>query len=616
MNQTKQSTRSPLTRFYAIPVLLLLLLTCGAAPQAVRGQWTTSGADISNTNTGNVGVGTTSPGATFHVQSSGGNSPFTGAQTFWVDTTATNQQALIGFRNSATLQWFMGSRNGVDTPNNRFGIFNANGAVEVLSITQSGNVGIGTTNPANLLHVAGSGDVAKFNTTGSGFIYINQATAGNNYLQLAFQVAGLDKWHMGIAPTTNDFSFWSNGTSQTAFTLKQSNGNVGIGTTNPLARLQINGLAGADGGAKYIIQTVDETAMAAGVGGGIAFTGNYLDANLANFSGIQGIKENGINGNYAGALIFTTRVHGGAMTERVRINSEGNVGIGMTPSSYKLDVSGEINATGLRINGTPISGGGNSSQWTTSGSNVYYNTGNIGVGTNSPSTAKLVVSGSAGAEGLDLASTDQYANLRVIRNSLSGFDKDLYLQYQAGAVSNIRFYSNNAESMTLTGGNLGIGTTSPSSKLHVVGDITVTGNINAKYQDVAEWVESSQKLEAGTVVALDPEKSNQVLASSEAYDTRVAGVISAQPGISLGERGEGKVLVATTGRVKVKVDATRAAIKIGDLLVTSDVHGVAMKSEPLSIGGRRMHAPGTLIGKALEPLASGTGTILVLLSLQ
>jgi hypothetical protein len=41
-----------------------------------------------------------------------------------------------------------------------------------------------------------------------------------------------------------------------------------------------------------------------------------------------------------------------------------------------------------------------------------------------------------------------------------------------------------------------------------------------------------------------------------------------------------------------------------------------MKSEPVKVGGRLMHMPGTLIGKALEPLAKGRGEILVLLSLQ
>jgi hypothetical protein len=115
---------------------------------------------------------------------------------------------------------------------------------------------------------------------------------------------------------------------------------------------------------------------------------------------------------------------------------------------------------------------------------------------------------------------------------------------------------------------------------------------------------------------LDTEQSNQVTTSKQPYDTRVAGVVSAQPGVILGEAGENKAMIATTGRVKVKVDATRSPIKLGDLLVTSDREGMAMKSEPLMIQGRPFHSPGTLIGKALEPLANGTGEILVLLSLQ
>src|SRR5713226_5449536 len=142
------------------------------------------------------------------------------------------------------------------------------------------------------------------------------------------------------------------------------------------------------------------------------------------------------------------------------------------------------------------------------------------------------------------------------------------------------------------------------------------GTINAKYQDVAEWVESAQSLPAGTVVVLDQTKSNQVIASSQAYDTCVAGVISEQPGIALGERGANKVLVATSGRVRVKVDATKGPIHIGDLLVTSDVPGVAMKSEPVNIGGVQLHRPGTLIGKALEPLEKGSGKILFWMAIQ
>ncbi len=180
-----------------------------------------------------------------------------------------------------------------------------------------------------------------------------------------------------------------------------------------------------------------------------------------------------------------------------------------------------------------------------------------------------------------------------------------------------------SEKMRILGnGNVGIGLADPLEKLHVVGNGKVTGNltvdgtINAKYQDVAEWVPASEQIPPGTVVVLDSTKSNHVIASTKGYDTRVAGVISEQPGITLGESGDNKVLVATTGRVRIKVDASRGPIRIGDLLVTSDVPGLAMKSEPVSIGVVQLHRPGTLIGKALEPLATGQGHILVLLSLQ
>ncbi len=66
----------------------------------------------------------------------------------------------------------------------------------------------------------------------------------------------------------------------------------------------------------------------------------------------------------------------------------------------------------------------------------------------------------------------------------------------------------------------------------------------------------------------------------------------------------------------MRVDATSGPIQIGDLLVTGEREGVAMKSVPVDVAGVRLHRPGTLIGKALESLEKGSGTILVLLSLQ
>ncbi|HYC57986.1 MAG TPA: hypothetical protein VEK79_00305 [Thermoanaerobaculia bacterium] len=171
-------------------------------------------------------------------------------------------------------------------------------------------------------------------------------------------------------------------------------------------------------------------------------------------------------------------------------------------------------------------------------------------------------------------------------------------------------------------GNVGIGTKDPTARLDVIGNIKASGNIdaggniNAKYQDVAEWVTATSDLEPGTVVVLNPHRDNEVQASTRAYDTSVAGVVSAQPGVILGEAAATKETVATMGRVRVRVDATRAPIAIGDLLVTSERSGVAMKSLPIDLGGVAFHRPGTIIGKALQPLSEGEGEILVLLSLQ
>lgn len=193
------------------------------------------------------------------------------------------------------------------------------------------------------------------------------------------------------------------------------------------------------------------------------------------------------------------------------------------------------------------------------------------------------------------------ANNNAVTGGLTG---DIYVRSQSGGRLLFSVDSGATSAMTIT-------TAGVTMKGTVSAD-----NIIAKYQDVAEWVPSAEPLDAGTVVVLDSTHSNRVTASGSAYDTRVAGVVSDKPGFLLGEESATKEKVATTGRVKVKVDASYGTIHIGDLLVSSPIAGTAMVSSPVEVAGIKMHRPGTIIGKALEPMVSGRGEILVLLSLQ
>ncbi len=270
----------------------------------------------------------------------------------------------------------------------------------------------------------------------------------------------------------------------------------------------------------------------------------------------------------------------------------------------------------IAIQATPAT-----AQWTTvSGSGKTTTNDKVGIGTTDPAY-KIQVVGTNEGPSLNsisgiVAIDGGVGTNQLTIGSYAASPFGIWLQAKDNAGGGGSGWPSYPISLNPLGGNVGIGIPNPSEKLEVLGNIKVSGNINAKFQDLAEWVPASEQISAGTFVVLDSTKSNHVIPSTTGYDTRVAGVISAQPGIALGESGDNKVLVATTGRVRIKVDATRSPIRVGDLLVTSNVPGLAMKSIPIKVSGRLMHMPGTLIGKALEPLERGSGTILVLLSLQ
>jgi hypothetical protein len=337
----------------------------------------------------------------------------------------------------------------------------------------------------------------------------------------------------------------------------------------------------------------------------------------------------------------------------LRVRGEGNVLIGATSPAAKLNVlsrtpnfaaSEFLTSTAMTVTGSQNDRGGRDAVF----QNIAAGVTNSGFVSGALSQGYLVGGGTLAAAygaqvdvGISGTSTGTITNAYGTRTRVVTADGTItnafahYISQVQGtngygvyvtdleAANAYAFYSAGATDKVFMNGSVGIGIANPAAgvKLHVVGDArfdgTVTGtNIRAKYQDVAEWVPATEDMVPGTVVVLNPAATNEVMPSHRQFDTTVAGVVSEQPGVILGAEGPKKEQIATTGRVKVRVDATRGAIRVGDLLVTSDRPGIAMRSTPVEVNGIELHRPGTILGKALEPLADGVGEILVLLSLQ
>jgi hypothetical protein len=178
------------------------------------------------------------------------------------------------------------------------------------------------------------------------------------------------------------------------------------------------------------------------------------------------------------------------------------------------------------------------------------------------------------------------------------------------------------------------------------GNVFAHGSFRPASMDVAEYFPVTEPVEPGDLLTVDDRSTDGYRQADAAADSRVLGIVAVEPGVLLGagltriagadpglaveleqarESGDSAeeariwseleerfhrthAPVALSGTVLCKVDAGYGAIRRGDLLTSSPTPGHAMRADdPL---------PGTIVGKALGTLESGTGTIRVLVMLR
>lgn len=157
-------------------------------------------------------------------------------------------------------------------------------------------------------------------------------------------------------------------------------------------------------------------------------------------------------------------------------------------------------------------------------------------------------------------------------------------------------------------------------KFHV--DANGSYNAGGDFAEALPSVGGKALYEPGDVLVISPSQACSVEKCSEAGDPKIAGVYSTRPGM-IGISGNDEtrlnpedIPVAIVGIVPTKVSCEHGPIHPGDLLTTSSTPGHAMRASPIRLGGVDIYPPGTILGKALEPLTSGAGKIKVLITLK
>jgi hypothetical protein len=176
-----------------------------------------------------------------------------------------------------------------------------------------------------------------------------------------------------------------------------------------------------------------------------------------------------------------------------------NVGIGTINPAYLLDVAGNINFTGtLYQNGSVFS----DSPWTTSGSDIYYISGNVGIGGGASSLTKLNIEGynQAGIRITDNYQAKPYILFESSTDCSTGVESDIF-----SIKNSSNFSTNDRFNLDLSTGNLGLGTSTPSYKLDVAGNINFTSalHVNTNAGTSGQVLTSSGAGSAPTWMDLD-----------------------------------------------------------------------------------------------------------------